>query len=201
MMEHLRRMNSMPVYHEMTKIGLVKWVDIEDYVEEYGLDMIFGDIGGLGASIPITTEQSEYAFTLLCERYAYSTMRYTDPVAGMLAMRRISRFAVPTFIQQQALYKEIYEQDINALRKQRQSIINTVEKPNDPVAGADTTPIDDLSSRQETTTLISTQIEEVMNKWRLSERNYIENFLNQYRSLFTVVIIDSDDVTLYSQED
>ena len=40
-----------------------------------------------------------------------------------------------------------------------------------------------------------------MNKWRLSEKNYIENFLNQYKTLFTVVIIDSDDVTLYSQED
>lgn len=187
----------MPVYHEYTKLSLVKWEDIEGFVDEYGKDLIFGNL----SETTITNADIDLAYELLCERYAYSTFRYTDPIPAMLGMRRISRFALPRLIQQQKLYKEIYEADVANLRKQRQTIINTVEKPNDPVANADSVAINDLSSKQETTTLLSTQLEEVMNKWRMAERNFIEDFTNEYKSLFTVVVTDSDDITLYNQEE
>lgn len=193
----MRRMNNMPVYHEYTQLGLVKWVDVEGYVDEFGKDLIFGDI----SETAISNDDIDLAYDLLCERYSYSTFRYTDPIPAMLAMRRISRFALPRLIQHQKLYKEIYEADIADLRKQRQSIVNTVEKPNDPVANADSVAINDLSNRQETTTLLSTQLEEIMNKWRMAERNFIEDFTNEYKSLFTVIITDSDDVLLYNQEE
>lgn len=191
----------MPVYHEMNYISLIKFSDVEAYVEENGLESLFGDIKDFEGNSLLTNEQIEYAWELLQERYTYSNMRYTDIVAALLAIRRVSRFAIPALIEKQRLYSEIYNTSLETLRKERQNLRNMVEKPNIVGDNNDKVPISDLSTVQETITSITGTIDEVTDKWRITNRNYIKEFYDEYSSLFSKIITDTDNIILYPQED
>ena len=190
----------MPVYHEMNYISLIKFSDIENYVEENGLESVFGDIKDFEGNTLLTTEQIEYAWELLQERYTYSNMRYTDIYASLLALRRVSRFAIPALIEKQRLYSEVYNTSLETLRKERQNLRNMVEKPNIVGDNNDKVPITDLSTVQETITSITGTIDEVTDKWRMANRNYIKDFYDEYNSLFSKIITDTDNIILYPQE-
>lgn len=190
----------MPVYHEMNYISLIKFSDIENYVEENGLESVFGDIKNFEGNALLTTEQIEYAWELLQERYTYSNMRYTDIYASLLALRRVSRFAIPALIEKQRLYSVIYNTSLEKLRKERQNLRNMVEKPNIVGDNNDKVPITNLSTVQETITSITSTIDEMGDKWRMTNRNYIKEFYNEYNSLFSKIITDTDNVILYPQE-
>lgn len=191
----------MPVYHEMNYISLIKFSDIEDYVEENGLESLLGEIKDFEGKPLLTSEQIEYAWELLQERYAYSNMRYTDIMAALLAIRRVSRFAIPALIEKQRLYSEIYNTSLEKLRKERQNLRNLVEKPNIVRDNNDKVPIADLSTVQETITSITGTIDEMTDKWRMTNRNYIKEFYDEYNQLFSKIITDTDNVILYPQEE
>lgn len=186
----------MPIYRERRMISLITWNDFEKFVEEYGLSVIFGDMD-------ISPLDQEFAYTLLQERFSYSTFRYTDVVAVGLAMRRTSRHAVRELVEKKKLYEDMYLTTIEDLRSQRQTVINTVQKPNimPPNFKADKVPISNLSSEQETTTQLTGKIDELVDKWRILTRNVYEKFYEEYVELFSVVIVDSDDILVYPQED
>lgn len=191
----------MPVYHEMNYISLIKFSDIEDYVEENGLESLLGEIKDFEGKPLLTSEQIEYAWELLQERYAYSNMRYTDIYASLLAIRRVSRFAIPALIEKQRLYSEVYNTSLETLRKERQNLRNLVEKPNIVRDNNDKVPIADLSTVQETITSITGTIDEMTDKWRMTNRNYIKEFYDEYNQLFSKIITDTDNVILYPQEE
>ena len=191
----------MPVYHEMNYISLIKFSDIENYVEENGLESLLGEIKDFEGKPLLTSEQIEYAWELLQERYTYSNMRYTDIMAALLAIRRVSRFAIPALIEKQRLYGEIYTTSVETLRKERQNLRNMVEKPNIVGDNNDKVPITDLSTVQETITSITGTIDEITDKWRMTNRNYIKEFYDEYNPLFSKIITDTDNVILYPQEE
>lgn len=190
----------MPIYREERDIGLIKWPDLEKFIEENGgTQWFFANMNDADGTSLITLADYEYAYELLKERFYYSVFRYTDIVAALMAFRRVSRLAVPTFVQKQKLYRDAYNISLDTLRKEHQNIRNIVEKPTVLTDNMDTAPIKNLSNIQETVTSITGTIDAITEKWRLANRDMIEEFYKEYYKLFTVFITDSDDITVYPQ--
>lgn len=187
----------MPVYRQHTRMGLVKMEDINDFIKDNDLPAVFG---GFNPSL-INPTQIEYCYDLLYDRYAYSTLRYTDQGAALVAIRRIAKFAFPELIAKENLYKDVYGKSIDELKKQRQNIRNLIEKPNETLTNPDKTPFTGLSSQQETITNITNDIEETLNKWNALKKDMYNEFYNRFSSLFVAIAVDSDDITIYPQED
>lgn len=180
----------------MDMIGNVKWTDIDALVEELGIENVFGNFN---PSL-VDNAEIEYCYQLLQERFTYSTFRYTDQYAVLLALRRTSRYAMPALIEKERLYELNYLASVDDLRKQRQNIRNTVEKPN--ISGntsTDKIPFNTLSNSQETITQIDGLIDSLTEKWKVIRRDMYDEFYQEYIPLFTTVLGDSDDEIVYQQ--
>lgn len=184
----------MPLYREIVHVGLVKWDDIETFVDENGLEALWGSIPNVDVNI------LQELYDILSERYAYSTFRYTDLYAALLGLRRIARFAFPEYVGKKQLYTDLLGTQIDDLKKERQNVRNLIEKPNVVNSSPDKDPIPQLSSLQETITQINGTIEELQNKWDAMKMNYINDLFNRFVPLFTKIITDSDDIIIYPQE-
>lgn len=183
----------MPLYRELRHIGLIKWIDVDEYITENGLEAVWGNIPNLNAN------DLEELYDILCERYGFSTFRYTDIHAALLGLRRIGRHAFPEFIGKKALYTELLGTEIENLRKERQNVRNLIEKPNVVNNTPDKTPIPQLSSLQETITQINGTIEELKLKWDAMRMNYIDDLYKRFSPLFSKIITDSDDIIIFPQ--
>lgn len=180
----------------MIMMSNIKWQDVEDVITEYGLTEVFGDFN----PALVDDDEIEYCYQLLQERFTYSTFRYTDVHAVLLALRRTSRYAMPALIEKQRLYEMNYQASIEDLRKQRQQVRNSVEKPN--ISGnsqTDKVPFSTLSNSQETVTQIDGMIDSLIEKWKVVRRNMYDEFYAEYMPLFVSIIADSDDEIIYQQ--
>ena len=145
---------------------------------------------------PGTSADSNELLNLLYRKYAYSHIRYTDPVAFLVQFFRALHYTWPKYQEHQALITQMKALAISDVMKESKSIRNMINNPNDPTATPDETPIPNLSTEQETLLNQGNQLSAILAKSDALKRDADKAFYKELDPFFAQILSD-DDVTLY----
>lgn len=169
----------------------LRWDDIFASEEEFADKIV--EIGG------ITDRDELYElYELLSLKYVSSTTRYTSEFPFIMAIKRQLHTIFPFYLERRDLVEQMREIEISEIMKDLSQIRNVVDTHDEPISNADTVPISDLSTSQETINITGNKLDAILQKYAIMNRDYISEIYKACNGLFKQVL--SDDVYwLYPQ--
>jgi hypothetical protein len=177
--------------------------DDKDYYNTLKFDDVFtsgaefvtkvGSVGGITDSAKLTE-----LYEVLALKYVASFTRYTSPFAFIQAIKRELYTEFPFYLKKKELADEMMAMEIEEIQIGQRQLRNKVDTHDDPVVDADTVPITDLSTEQESIRMTENKLEAVKNKYNVMNRDYIRGIYRQCDELFRVILAE-DDVTLFPE--
>jgi len=139
-------------------------------------------------------------YEILALKYVNNYTRYTHEFAFIMAVKRELYTEFPFYLTKKALVDEMLAIEISEIQLGQRQLRNLVSTHDEPVANADSVPIDDLSTEQENMRVTNNKLDAIKSKYNVMNRNYLQGIYKRCDFLFRVILA-SDDIILYAQGD
>lgn len=169
----------------------LRWDDIFTSEEEFADKMI--EIGGI-------TDRNELynLYEILSLKYVSSTTRYTSEFPFIMAIKRQLYTVFPYYITRRDLVEQMKLMEIDDIMNEMNQLRNLVDTHDEPISNADTVPINDLSTTQESIKITGNKLDAVLQKYAIMNRDYIAEIYKACNGLFKQILSD-DSHWLYPQ--
>ena len=131
-------------------------------------------------------------YDILCLKYVGAHTRYTDEFSFIMGLKRELYVSYPMFLEQRTLLNDMMALDIAEVMKASSTLRNLVNNPTDPVANADSVPINNLTTEQENMTTTQNKLDAIRQKYSSIAKNYLSQVYKAVDQLFTVVLAEED---------
>lgn len=169
----------------------LKFDDVFKSSDEFIAKMV--SVGGITDPIKLTE-----LYMLLAMKYVSNHTRYTDQHSFIFALRRELHTEFPFYLKKKELADEMMEMEIEEIQLGMRQLRNVVDTHDDPVVDADTVPIANLSTQQESIRMLNNKLDAVKNKYNVMNRDYLRGIYRQCDDLFRVILAD-DATPLFPQ--
>lgn len=170
----------------------LKFDDVFTSSAQFATEMV--SVGGV-----TSTANLQELYEILALKYVGSYTRYTDKFAFHMALKRELYTEFPYYLQRKILANEMIALEIAEIQRGSRQLRNLIDQHDEPVVNANTVPIDDLSTQQESIEVTNNKLEAIKAKYNSMNRNYLQGIYNQCDDLFRVILAQ-DNRTLYEQE-
>lgn len=182
----------MPFYDEdCFYYNTLKWDDIFTSATQFIAKVV--SIGGISESASLTE-----LYEILSMKYVDSHTRYTNEFAFIMALKRELYTEFPYYLQRKSLASDMMALEIAEVQRGTRQLRNLVDLHDEPIVDANTVPIDDLSTQQESIEVTNNKLEAIKAKYNSMNRNFLQGIYNQCDDLFRVILA-SDERTLYEE--
>lgn len=183
----------MPFYDEKIYFDTLKFDDVFKSSSEFITKVV--SVGG----ITDTTSLQEL-YEILSLKYVGSQTRYTSEFPFIQAIKRELFTEFPFYLQRKTLQTEMMNMEISEIQLGTRQLRNVVDQHDEPIANADSIPIDDLSTQQESIRITNNKLDAVKQKYNVMFRNYMQGIYKQCDGLFRVILAD-DDFPIYEESE
>ena len=181
----------MPFYNDKVFDQTLKWDDIFTSDDQFVSDVV--SVGG------ITNEENlKELYEILSLKYVSAFTRYTNKFSFIQAMKRELYTEFPFYLKKKELADEMMQMEIDEIQLGTRQLTNRVDTHDEPIVGASTTPIDNLSTQQEYIRVQNNKLDAVKQKYAVMNRNYLQGIYARIDELFRVILA-SDDIPVYEQ--
>lgn len=179
-------------YDEKDYCQTLKWDDIFTSGSQFASKVV--DVGGITSP----TDLAEL-YTIMSFKYSRSFTRYTDEFSFIMAIKRELHTEFPFYLKKKELANEMMDIEIATIQIGMRQLRNVVDQHDEPVTSASSTPIDDLSTTQESIRITNNELDAIKQKYNVMNRNYLKGIYSQCDELFRV-ILSEDTQILFEQE-
>jgi len=152
-------------------------------------------VGGITLTASLTE-----LYEILSLKYVTNFTRYTNEFAFIMAIKRELYAEFPFYLQKKELADELMAIDIAEVQLGQRQLRNLVSTHDEPIANADSVPIDDLSTEQENMRVTNNKLQAIKEKYNSMNRNFLQNIYKRCDHLFRVIL--AEDVTIiYESEE
>ena len=181
----------MPFYDDKVYQDTLKWDDIFTSDDQFVADVV--SVGGI-----TNTDNLKELYEILSLKYVSAFTRYTNKFSFIQAMKRELYTEFPFYLKKKELADEMMQMEIDEIQLGTRQLRNLVDTHDEPIVGASTTPIDDLSTQQEYIRVQNNKLDAVKQKYAVMNRNYLQGIYSRMDELFRVILA-SDDIPVYEQ--
>jgi len=181
----------MPFYNDKVFDQTLKWDDIFTSDDQFVSDVV--SVGGI-----TNTDNLKELYEILSLKYVSAFTRYTNKFSFIQAMKRELYTEFPFYLKKKELADEMMQMEIDEIQLGTRQLTNRVDTHDEPIVGASTTPIDDLSTQQEYIRVQNNKLDAVKQKYAVMNRNYLQGIYARMDELFRVIMA-SDDIPVYEQ--
>ena len=181
----------MPFYNDKVFDQTLKWDDIFTSDDQFVSDVV--SVGGI-----TNTDNLKELYEILSLKYVSAFTRYTNKFSFIQAMKRELYTEFPFYLKKKELADEMMQMEIDEIQLGTRQLTNRVDTHDEPIVGASTTPIDDLSTQQEYIRVQNNKLDAVKQKYAVMNRNYLQGIYARMDELFRVILA-SDDIPVYEQ--
>ena len=181
----------MPFYDDKVYQDTLKWDDIFTSDDQFVADVV--SVGGI-----TNADNLKELYEILSLKYVSAFTRYTNKFSFIQAMKRELYTEFPFYLKKKELADEMMQMEIDEIQLGTRQLRNLVDTHDEPIVGASTTPIDDLSTQQEYIRVQNNKLDAVKQKYAVMNRNYLQGIYARMDELFRVILA-SDDIPVYEQ--
>nr|HPJ24332.1 hypothetical protein [Bacillota bacterium] len=157
----------MPFYNDKVFDQTLKWDDIFTSDDQFVSDVV--SVGGI-----TNTDNLKELYEILSLKYVSAFTRYTNKFSFIQAMKRELYTEFPFYLKKKELADEMMQMEIDEIQLGTRQLTNRVDTHDEPIVGASTTPIDDLSTQQEYIRVQNNKLDAVKQKYAVMNRNYLQ---------------------------
>ena len=176
----------------MKYYATLKFDDVFTSATQFAAEVV--SVGGITLSASL-----QELYEILSLKYVGASTRYTDKFAFIMAIKRELYTEFPYYLQRKSLAADMMAMEIAEVQRGARQLRNSVDLHDEPLVNANTVPIDDLSTQQESIEITNNKLQAIKEKYNSMNRNYLQGIYNQCDDLFQVILA-TDERTLYEQE-
>ena len=182
----------MPFYDEPYYTESLRFDDIFASATEFETKVV--SIGGITDSVKL-----QGLYEILALKYVNAETRYNYEFGFIQALKRELHVEFPYYLEKKDIVDDLIALTDTEIQLAQIQLRNLVDQHDEPVANADTTAIDDLSTQQENFRTTIGKLQAKRDKYNVMNRDYLMGIYKRCDELFRVILSKEIPTPLYEE--